>query len=190
MRAALAIFASVTFLLSGGTVCAAGSGEHLPVRLVVERLGSDKNEMVRDLEILAGNSQEAVSLLVAQLHPIQCKVYYPSTNSRSSRHVIGCLRALRYLTGLTFTAKTNSKLSDDQKQFLDFDKQMHDDNPKHDIHFFGVWMSRDAAFVAPLDAQRTIIDKWKQWLRTDGATFQYRPSKKPAECMDDWYWYG
>jgi hypothetical protein len=51
-------------------------------------------------------------------------------------------------------------------------------------------MSRDAEFVAPEDAQRAIIEQWKQWQHDFGGTLQYRPAKNPADAMDDWYWYG
>jgi len=156
----------------------------------VKWLGLESRDAGQDFEKLRSNPHVAASLLVAQLHPILRKAYYPDHRTKDSQHVICCLRALRYLTGITFSAKTNEKLSDDEKQFLDFKTEMHDTNPEHKLHFFGVWMSRDAEFVAPEDTQKRIIDQWRKWQHDFGGTFQYSPTKKPSDAMDDWYWYG
>jgi hypothetical protein len=157
---------------------------------------SDENldKLCADLEKLAVAPRESVRLLIAELHPIPRKAYYPGKKPKDERHVVAVLHALRYLTGTTFSAKTKTKLStklwDDEEQFLDFNKQMHDENPSHEIHFFGVWMSRNADIFAPEDAQREIIRKWKHWLETDGKDFNAIPKKTPAASSEDWVWYG
>ena len=165
-------------------------GSNVQVAKAAKTLGLEPENLGRDFETLAEHPREAVAMLVANLHPIARKAYYPGTKTTDSRHVIACLRALRYLTGKTFTAKTNARLTEDEKQFLDFNTEMHDVNPTHNIHFFGVWMSRDAEFVAPTDAQRKIILQWRRWQRTYGGTFHYVPAKRPLDVKDRWYWYG
>ena len=162
----------------------------LQLSKIVKTLGVNQEEVAQDFDALADDPHASVALLVSELHPIPCKVYYNIKKTEESQHVINCLRALRYLTGLTFTAKTSQVLADDARQFLDFNKQMHDDNPEHKIHFFGVWMSRDADFVAPRDAQLSIINQWRKWQRQYGNSFKYVPAKKAAEAMDEWYWWG
>jgi hypothetical protein len=146
-------------------------------------------DLAGDFDLLAANSHLAAKLLIKELHPIPRKTYYPSGKTEESRHVLNCLRALRYLTGKTFSAATKQKLRPDESQFLDFNTEMHDANPGHRIHFFSVWMSRDAEFVAPLDAQQKIIDQWKQWQEEYGDTFVHSPLKA-EDCMDAWVWFG
>jgi hypothetical protein len=166
------------------------AGQNIDLAQVVKRLGANKDEVVHDFNVLNKDPHEAVALLVGQLHPIACRVYYPGKKTKQSEHVINCLRALHYLTGVYFTAKTSLPLTDDQRQFLDFKMRMRDDNPEHSLHFFSVWMSRDADYVAPQDAQKTIIGQWQRWNLQYGKTFNYSPSKDAAAAMDDWYWWG
>jgi hypothetical protein len=143
-----------------------------------------------DLALLQSNSRAAVRLLVSQLHTIPRKIYFEGAKTKESRHIIACLRALHYLTGLTFAATSAAKLSEDEQQFLDFKDQMHDSNPGHKLHFFGVWMSRNADCVAPVDAQRKIIQQWIEWRSNQGESFAPAHSGNPADFMDDWYWFG
>jgi hypothetical protein len=156
----------------------------------VNKLGLLPSDPGYGFDLLAKQPHEAVALLVEQLHPIARRAYFESKKTNESRHVIACLRALRYITGRTFVVSTKAKLHDDERQFLDFDKAMRDSNSSHKIHFFGVWMSRDAEYVAPQDAQLAIIKEWKRFQKDDGQTFIYRPAAPAAKSMDDWYWFG
>lgn len=166
------------------------SAQDIELRNVVKHLGINKQDIERDFQLLENDPHRSVALLVDELHPIVHKAYFETKKTFASRHMIYCLRALHYITGETFAATTKYKLTDDERQFLDFKTRMHDANPLHTLHFFGVWMSRDADFVAPEDTQRTIIKMWRQWQSDNGQTFKYRPSKKPMEAIDEWYWYG
>ena len=156
----------------------------------VKQIGIGGGYISSDLALLQKQPHQAATLLVKELHPIPPKMYYSNVKTEESRHIIACLRALHYLTGLTFTATSSEKLTDDQKQFVDFDKQMHDRNPSHKLHFFGVWMSRDAECVAPIDAQRKIVKHWQQWQAAHAETFQPAHSGNPADFMEEWYWFG
>ncbi len=156
----------------------------------VSRLGLNQSDPGAGFDLLEKSPHQAVELLVQELHPIKRGAYFENKKTEQSRHVLACLRALRYITGRSFSVPTRSKLSDDEKQFLDFDKEMHDNNPGHKIHFFGVWMSRDAEYVAPQDAQLAIIEKWKDFVRSEGKDFLYHPAASAKDSMDSWYWYG
>jgi hypothetical protein len=179
--------------LSGHRLCAGAQSDtrtDFELAQVVRALGAKDEKVADDFQRLRQDPHAAVRLLVAELHPIPRKLYYEHMKTQQSNHVISCLRALHYLTGLTFSAKTASRLTDDERQFLDFDKEMHDSNPTHKLHFFGVWMSRNADCVAPDDVQRAIIKQWQQWQQQNGATFQYRPAKSPTDSMEEWVWWG
>jgi hypothetical protein len=156
----------------------------------VNELGLRPSEPGYGFDQLAREPHEAVALLVGQLHPIDRGPYFENKKTDQSRHVIACLRALHYITGRTFVVTTATRLNDSERQFLDFDKKMHDSNPSHKIHFFAVWMSRNAEFVAPHDAQLAIIKEWKRFQRDEGSDFKYRPAASADKSMEDWYWFG
>src|SRR5437016_2268719 len=81
--------------------------------------------------ILATDPPKSVAFLTRELRTVPRGTYYPGKKSIEEQHVVACLRALRYLTGITFSAKTAAQLTDDEKQFLDFRNEMHDNNPTH-----------------------------------------------------------
>ncbi|MBS1992791.1 MAG: hypothetical protein JSS83_19875 [Cyanobacteria bacterium SZAS LIN-3] len=160
------------------------------LRRAAVEVGLKSEDPSAGFDLLAQDPHRSVALLVAELHPIARRTYFEGKKPTGERHVVGCLRALRYITGRTFVAATGSALSADEKQFLDFDQDMHDSNPSHKLHFFGVWMSRNADFVAPTDVQKAIIKSWRRFQETDGRTFNYKPRSSAANCIDDWFWYG
>ncbi len=184
------------------TICASASSglqahetvgtqtEILSTQQLVKSLGVMSKGITGELNALNDDRHTAIKLLIGELHPVKSRTYYPSSTPEEVRHVIACLRALHYLTGLTFSAETRSRLNDDQRQFVDFKNQMHDDNPTHELHFFGVWMSRDADIVAPIDTQRKIINRWREWQKKNSESFDYAPPAKAEKCMDSWYWFG
>ena len=64
----------------------------------------------------------------------------------------------------------------DRAQFLHM-------NTKKEIAFFGVWMSRDTIYFAPRDAQLEIINKWKEWARSELGKHTFGPPKE----LNTWY---
>jgi len=156
----------------------------------VRHVGLDSAKPFAGFDLLAQDPHKSVDLLVFELRPIPRGRYAVGKKTPQELHMLGCFRALRYLTGVSFSARTSARLSDDESQFLDFDKQMHDSNPSHKLHFFGVWMSRDTDFVAPVDAQKAIIKEWRRFQVKEGAGFTYKQPRPAAECMDDWFWFG
>jgi hypothetical protein len=164
--------------------------ENAKVAQVVLELGTKSEDISNDLALLQEHPHQAVALLVAELHPIPRKMYYEKAKTKNSRHVISCLRALHYLTGLTFSAVSAARLTDDERQFLDFKDQMHDANPGHELHFFGVWMSRNADCLAPQDSQTKIIEQWRAWQSQNAESFRSPHSGNPANFMEQWFWFG
>src|SRR4029077_5342611 len=96
--------------------------------------------------------------------------------SDKTPQAVWIVRALRSLTGLDFKAKTRAALSSDESHFLDLDTH-------HRVRFFGTWMSRDSTWVAPEDAQLSIIKQWREWFAQHGHNYKY-PNNKD---FDDWY---
>ncbi|MBU6452069.1 MAG: hypothetical protein KGS72_09850 [Cyanobacteria bacterium REEB67] len=160
----------------------------------VQSLGSANTESgITDEErfdLLASAPQLTVPLLAAQLRTLPRRTYFTTVKTPESRHVIACLRALHYISGHTFSARTQARLSDDERQFLDFDKTIGDSNAGHALHFFAVWMSRDAEIVAPLDVQKAIIEKWRAYAQEAAHRSLPKPAKPAAQAKDQWYWYG
>jgi len=94
-------------------------------------------------------------------------------------HVLTCLRMLQALTGQKFYAGTEYRFDlvrdKDRSYWL---LKGH----KDEVPFFANWMSRDSDFIAPVDAQRKIIEKWKNWLEQNRYT-------KFAGNHDISFWY-
>ena len=124
----------------------------------------------QDLKTFAQHPARATELLIKSLRPVRRGKY------RKHPDVIWYIRALRFLTKLDFKARTNGRLNEDEKNFLVYDEQRR-------VKFFGTWMSRDIAFVAPKDAQINIIRQWRDWFTTNGKTHNYAS----ATPLDDWY---
>ena len=125
-----------------------------------------------NFETLYKNPRRSAELLVASLKPIRRGEYTTGKHPQ----VVWDIRALRSLTNIDFRATTQSHLTEDESHFLDR-------NASGEIHFFGTWMSRDRVWVAPLDAQTVIIEKWREWFRKNGQTFAYVNDRN----LDNWY---
>lgn len=79
---------------------------------------------------------------------------------QSTMHMINCIRILRAITGQKFYAKTEYEFNLQKEKNRIY--WLHNDK-KNEVPFFSTWMSRDSVFIAPVDAQKEIIEKWKQW---------------------------
>ena len=167
----------------------------VPIDEIVKRLGvidsfGVKNELIVNggkengilLEKMEKSVDKAVVLLVNELKVIKSKRISPIDQGKYKEdvHVIWCIRALRYLTSINFTASTKhifDKSEEPRKHFTSLRSR-----PKK-YSFFGVWMSRDVIFVAPADVQTKIIEKWKRWLDKNQSKIKLKKLKDP----DDWY---
>jgi hypothetical protein len=87
------------------------------------------------------------------------------------------LRALRYLTGQEFKASTTLPLAQPVDEFLGSSETFlfgsnHPADLKALIPFAREWPSRGCVYLAPKDAQATIIQQWQDWFSEHGATFK------------------
>jgi hypothetical protein len=144
------------------------------ITAAIAKLGENTDEKgFTQFEILYENPRRATELLLAMLQPVRRGQYVGGKHPQ----VVWNIRALRSLTGLDFRAPTHADLTADEAHFLDH-------NPKtEEVEFFGTWMSRDRVWVAPVDAQTTIINKWRKWFREHGENFKYVNDRN----FDNWY---
>jgi len=144
------------------------------IRAAIAKLGENTDEKgFTQFEILYESPRRATELLVATLQPVRRGQYVGGKHPQ----VVWNIRALRSLTGLDFRAPTHADLTADEAHFLDH-------NPKtEEVEFFGTWMSRDRVWVAPVDAQTTIINRWRKWFRENGENFKYVNDRN----LDKWY---
>ena len=144
------------------------------IEAAIAKLGENTDAKgFTQFETLYQNPHRAAELLVAALKPIRRGQYVSGKHPQ----VVWSIRALRSLTGLDFRGTTKADLAEDESHFLDHD-------PKTDeVRFFGTWMSRDRCWVAPVDAQTIIIEKWRKWLREHGESFTYVANRN----FDNWY---
>jgi hypothetical protein len=150
----------------------------------VKSLGRGQDDL-KIVETLAKTPTISTELLIGELHPIPEARILNGQKEPEAEHVLWCIRALRYITGgKDFCARTGHKFgSSDEEQ-----------NRKYWIYFrhetcasfFAMWPSRASEYIAPEDAQVSIIQQWKDWLAKEGASFDYKPMRNPKP--EDWLW--
>ena len=174
MRRCLIALAAVVICLSSVEAFSQQTPSDAEIRAAIGRLGeeTDSKGFVK-FEILYKNPRRSTELLIATLKPIRRGQYVEGKHPE----VVWSIRALRSLTGLNFRGPTQADLTEDEAHFLDHDPTTDE------VNFFGTWMSRDRVWVAPLDAQTTIIRKWQRWFREHGQSFTYVNDRN----FDDWY---
>lgn len=152
-----------------------GRDSDAQIRAAIKRMatwGSGDTAPRERFEIFYRNSYRSTELLIAALGPVRRGHY------NQHPQAVWIIRALRSLTGLDFRAPTRADLTADEAHFLDHD-------PTSDqVCFFGTWMSRDRVWVAPYDAQRAIIQKWRAWFAKDGKNHKYVNDPD----YDHWYY--
>jgi hypothetical protein len=151
----------------------------------VARLGSKGNSDIQDVQELSANPAASSRLLIAGLHVIPDSAKNARADAPTTEHVLWMIRGLRYVTGgLDFCAESKhvfgtSEEEKNRQYWLTF-------HHKECLTFFGYWMSRDRIYVAPPDAQRSIISQWQHWYATTGKTFEYKPLQNPPP--EKWLW--
>ncbi len=124
------------------------------------------------MKLLAEKPYQSGCLLIKELRNIPETAIYSNDEEKhkSSMHIIWCIRALRYLTGLDFKGTTKhifTKQERDRKYWLTLKNEQ-------ELPFFADWMSRENIYIAPKDAQEEIIKKWKSWFLENGEKFNYK----------------
>lgn len=144
--------------------------------------GTDDSKIVAKL---AETPQLSTKLLIEELHPVKEARILASEKKPDAEHVLWCIRALRFLTGgKEFCGHTTynfgkSELERNRKYWVNF-------KHKNCVSFFAMWPSRGSEYIAPEDAQKEIIDKWKGWFAKDGTSFDYKPLQDPKP--EEWLW--
>lgn len=104
-----------------------------------------------------------------------------SESDRQALHVVWCIRALRYITGgLDFRAPTDHRFSATEEFREQWLRKRATDST---VPFFSTRMTTDTVYIAPLDAQQKIIQRWKDWYSQSGSRLEFRDP--PA--LNDWY---
>jgi hypothetical protein len=151
----------------------------------VARLGAHGNDDAGDVKQLAEDPGASAKLLIAGLHTVPDSEGSAKAAKPSIEHVLWLIRGLRYITGgLDFCAQSehafgNSEEEKNRQYWLTF-------HHKQCLTFFGYWMSRDRTYIAPEDVQKNIIDQWKHWYATSGASYDYKPLRNPPP--EKWLW--
>ena len=139
------------------------------------QLGEPQADNFALVQALRSEPTAAVCLLVGGLHVVRGDGR-GRAGSDQARRVVWRVRALRALSGRDFRTTLEppaSCRSDEQCQFA---------RREGEWSFFGTWMSRDVAYLAPARAQRKIIASWRGWARS-------KPALRAAEPgpSDAWY---
>lgn len=140
------------------------------IQAAVKNLSSESSE--HSFDVFYKNPQEATRILIAELKPTTRRHYLSGKHPQA----VWIVRALRSLTGVDFRANTAMHLTDDEVHFLGLDT-------RGTVAFFGTWMSRDSVWVAPKDAQITIVKEWREWFERQGHGHKYVCDRN----VDNWY---
>jgi hypothetical protein len=163
------------------------------VSAAIAALGQPNARTADQLSVLASEPAAAVCQLLRSLHVVHDThiVGYEQEKHPDTMRVIWALRALRYLSNChEFRAST----ADDPAKWdeLRRDWLLRDEHgvpvvswkSTDRIPFFATWMSRDSVFIAPPDAQKAIIEQWRQWyLDTGRRGFHFQT----CDSADRWY---
>jgi len=147
-----------------------GSGERGGLPELVRGLSGEVYP--EGFEAMYRRPREATALLIRNLNAVRRAKYRPAPT------VVWQLRALHSLTGVRFSGSTSEVLDDQEKHWIDAPEAGQ-------VHFYGTWMSRDMTWVAPPDAQKNIISKWRRWWRQSGTNHDYPCDRS----IDSWYFH-
>jgi hypothetical protein len=138
-----------------------------------------------DVLELAKTPAVSAKLLIADLHTIPDSKHAAKAAAYRTEHTIWEIRALRFMTGgkdfcvASHHVFGNSEEEQNRKYWLTFD---HPDC----LAFFSLWPSHGREYIAPVDAQRSIISEWKKWYQSVGEKFAYH-SLDPDK-PEKWSW--
>ena len=164
---------------------ASGSAPPSDVASILKALGEGTSEIVQ-IQALAKSPDESIPLLINELHVVPSRSLLNGQHPFKVEHVLWCVRALRFMTGgRDFCAPTShvfgsSEVEQNRKYWLEFRYRASC------LTFFAIWPSRISTYIAPVDAQRRIIQQWREWYRNEGRKTSYTPFKDPKP--EDWLW--
>lgn len=156
---------------------------------------SKNDNYVKLFLFLNAHPKEAMQVILSRLTPVSATVLKPLSNhrtvyyrNREAIRAVNYIRVLRFITGgLSFVASTDvspEAIGGQRRQSLQELPQLmknwneifqeHPQSKENLVGFFGIWSSRAVVYLAPVDAQRVIIKKWKYWYRRCGQLYPYR----------------
>jgi hypothetical protein len=156
------------------------------VILLIKSLGISSYDNSGDkdfatLDTLYKYHETSIKYLIDELTPVKAvsKITPEKYDQfKVQTHMIWCIRALRFITGIDLTSKTVHRFKKNEDERSCF---LH--SVDNEVSFFGVRMSHDVIFIAPKDAQINIIKKWKSWYEKNRGDIQL--NKNPR--LNDWY---
>ena len=178
-----AICKTFVFLIVLGFYC--GCSEHSAdnrIKVTVKSFmleTGNLGEFKKKMKILYKDPKLSVKFLITELHTIN-DVWYDGSSIDAHKdnpdtyHVTWCIRGLRHLTGKNFFAPTKEKITDERRRghlYLD-------DETEKVMPFFMTRMSSGGImYIAPKDAQESIINQWKEWYKKEGQTYDYEKNR-------------
>ena len=153
----------------------------MPSDLVSVLGHQDAERDFQTIERLASTPRESAIALVDALQEVNPVEGYESEMPVHDQAVIQKIRALRYVTGGLDFCSTAGNLNNLRTE-LEPELRSYWLRFRHRdcAAFFAIWPSRDMIFVAPAEAQREIIAKWREWAETEAASYSFKPLSNPA----------
>jgi hypothetical protein len=158
------------------------------VEALVHSLGRDDRHHISTLEKLEEQPRVAVCHLTRALRVV-ADTHVPLDQQhrrQQTMNVVWAIRGLRYLNGCKDvrapTRQDTSRWSGDRRWFL-LGQRDRGGVTATEMSFFATWMSRDNVFIAPVDAQKIIIQRWRDSYVSSGERHRY------ATCADINHWY-
>ncbi len=124
-------------------------------------------------DLFRAHPQRTVDLVLPTLKPVRPGL------SLGAPNMVWRIRVLQRLTGLAYTAPTRAKLSADERRSLTPDSLGR-------VPFAGEDAARGMTWVAPADAQKAIIARWRRWWASDMNKPEL-PVKKHDDDRTWWY---
>jgi len=159
------------------------SADEVPA--TVKNLGHWENGYDYDIPLgcLSEHGEQAAGLLLNELRPMPEGVIGLEEQGQhaDSMHVIWCIRALRYITGLDFKAGSAAALR--KMKLAGGARDLLLIGSGDEVLVFSVAMSHDTTYIAPEDVQKAVFEKWKAWYASQGKGFKYSAHTH----LDDWY---
>jgi len=174
-----AFAAGLVFFISFPAACAEGAGPE-NISALASNLGPDNFKS--SFEIMKSSPSASVHALIGELRVVEATLITGSfrDQDRKDMHVIWCIRMLRALTGLDFTARTLNIFGPDEQQRAFWLTKKDNQG----IPFFATVMSSDSVYIAPMDTQSDIIWEWSDWYKSYSSRHRYNTELPPKE---DWY---
>jgi len=160
-----------------------------------QKYAIENNNYEKLFAFLSSHPRDAVQAVLDRIKPVSVKVLRPSSNhaevyykNQSAILTVNYIRLLRYITGgLHFIAPTTvspERIGAQRRQSLQevpeimkhWDEviQEHPQSKSNVVAFYGIRGSRAVIYLAPVDAQRLIIKKWKNWYKRCGKIYPFK----------------